>query len=266
MLGSIIGDIVGSVYEWNNCRSKEFPLFINKCQFTDDSIMTCAVAKALLEYKKSKNNLNQLTVKYMQEIGRNYPNCGYGGHFFFFIFGNNPEPYNSLGNGSAMRVSACGWVGNSIEEVVELATKVTEVSHNHPEGIKGGVATAVAIYLARTGKSIKEIKEYIDQNYYKVDFKLDDIRATYEFNETCMNTVPQSLEAFYESTSFEDAIRNAISVGGDSDTLAAITGGIAEAYYGIPSSIRETALKFLDKRLLEIVTEFEKKFPPVILK
>ena len=161
-----------------------------------------------------------------------------------------------------MRVSACGFVGKDLEEVKDLSKKVTEISHNHPEGLKGAEATAVAIYMAREGKSIEEIKDYITQNYYKIDFTLDEIRPTYRFNEICQDTVPQALEAFFESTSFEDAIRNAISIGGDSDTLAAITGGIAEAYYGIPKKIRDEGKSFLDDTLKFILEEFETKFPP----
>lgn len=146
------------------------------------------------------------------------------------MYSSSPKPYGSYGNGAAMRVSACGFVARSLEEAIELSRKVTEVSHNHPEGIKGAEATAVAVYMAKNGSSLLDIQDYINKHYYKIDFKLDDIRETYEFNETCQDTVPQALEAFFESTGFEDAIRNAISIGGDSDTLAAITGGIAEAY------------------------------------
>lgn len=261
MLGAIIGDIVGSVYEWNNHRSKEFTLLTYKNYFTDDSVMSLALAKALLDAKPDHSNLGEMAVKYMQEVGRNYPNCGYGGGFYNWMFSNNPKPYNSYGNGAAMRVSACGFVANSIEEAKILSKKVTEVTHNHPEGIKGAEATAVAIYMAKTGSNIFEIRDYINKNYYPMNFKLDDIRETYKFNETCQETVPQAIEAFLESKSFEDAIRNAISIGGDSDTIAVITGGIAEAYYGIPTDIRKHALTYLDERLLKILVEFESKYP-----
>ena len=259
MLGAIIGDIVGSKYEWNNHRSKEFTLLDYKCFFTDDSVMTLAVAKALLECNSDFSNLSEKAVEYMQSIGRHYPNSGYRGSFYNWMFSNNPKPYNSFGNGSAMRVSACGWVTNSIDEAILLSKKVTEVTHNHPEGIKGAEATVVAIYLARTGSNILEIRDYINKHYYSMNFRLDEIRDSYEFNETCQDTVPQAIEAFLESTSFEDAIRNAISIGGDSDTLAAITGSIAEAYYGIPTDIRKHALTYLDERLLKILIEFENK-------
>ncbi len=259
MLGAIIGDIVGSIYEWNNHRSKDFELFSEDCFFTDDTIMTLAVAKALIESKDDLSKLGYNTIKYMQEIGRNYPDSGYGGNFYHFIFSDNPFPYNSFGNGAAMRVSACGLVSRSIEEAKLLSKKVTEISHNHPEGIKGAEAVSISIYLAKNGKSIDEIKKYIYDNYYKIEFTLDEIRETYTFNETCQNTVPEALEAFFESTSFEDAIRNAISIGGDSDTLAAITGSIAEAYYGIPTKIKEKALTYLDDRLLNIYCECNKE-------
>lgn len=165
-----------------------------------------------------------------------------------------------------MRVSGCGYAGRSIDEVKQLSRAVTEVTHNHPEGLKGAEATAAAVFLARTGKSITEIKDYITKNYYPLDFTIDGIRETYRYNETCQDTVPQALEAFFESTDFEDAVRNAISVGGDSDTLAAITGSVAEAYYGVPENIRERALTFLDERLLKILTEFEKRYPAKNLK
>lgn len=266
MLGAIIGDIVGSRFEWNNIKTKEFEFLNHKCFFTDDSVMSLAVAKALLESNSDYSNLNNLTVKYMQEIGRQYPNCGYGGHFRVWMFSDDPKPYGSYGNGSAMRVSACGFVANSIEEAISLSRTVTEVSHNHPEGIKGAEATAVAIYLAKTGSNILEIRDFINKHYYPMDFKLDDIRESYKFNETCQGTVPQAIEAFLESNSFEDAIRNAISLGGDSDTLAAITGGIAEAYYGIPTDIRKLALTFLDEQLLKLLIEFENKYQPSLEK
>lgn len=260
MLGAIIGDIVGSRFEWNNHRSKDFELFTKKCFFTDDSVMTLAIAKALVECKGDYGNLSEVTVRTMQEVGRPYPYCGYGGMFRRWMYSDDPQPYNSFGNGAAMRVSACGFVARDLEEAKDLSRKVTVVTHGHPEGIKGAEATTVAIFLARQGYSIDEIKDHIEREYYKIDFTLDEIRDTYEFNETCQNTVPQALEAFFESDSFEDAIRNAISIGGDSDTLAAITGGIAEAYYGIPEHIGKTAKDYLDQKLWDILAEFENKF------
>lgn len=261
MIGAIIGDIVGSRFEWNNHRSKDFDLLPHQCFFTDDSVMSLAVCDALMRCRPDFSDLSEQAVHSMQEIGRPYPNCGYGGAFHKWMYSDNPHPYNSYGNGAAMRVSGCGYVGKSLEEVRLLSKAVTEVTHNHPEGIKGAEATAVAVYLARTGKSLVEIQDYITKNYYPIDFTLNSIRDSYRFNETCQNTVPQALEAFFESTDFEDAIRNAISIGGDSDTLAAITGAIAEAYYGVPVSIRKLALTFLDKRLLKILMDFESFYP-----
>lgn len=260
MLGAIIGDIVGSRFECNNNRSKQFDFLTFKCSVTDDSIMSLAIAKALLESKADYSDLSENAVKYMQDIGRDYPNCGYGGRFRDWIHSDNPKPYGSYGNGSAMRVSACGFVAKSLEETKYLSKAVTEVTHNHPEGLKGAEATAVAIFLARSGKSLLEIRDYITKNYYPLNFTLDGIRDNYEFNQSCQDTVPQALEAFFESGDFEDAIRNAISIGGDSDTLAAITGCIAEAYYGIPTAIRKHALTFLDERLLNILVAFENKY------
>lgn len=211
-----------------------------------------------------KADLTKKAVFFIQHIGRNYPYCGYGARFFDWIFSDRPRPCNSFGNGSAMRVSAAGFAATSLEDAKMLSRKVTEVSHNHPEGIKGSEAAAVSVYLARTGKSIPEIRSFISDNYYPMDFTLDGIRDTYEFNETCQKTVPQALMAFFESTGFEDAIRNAISIGGDSDTVAAICGGVAQAYYGVPSDIRKSALEYLDDDLLGILVEFESKYPPVV--
>lgn len=266
MLGAIIGDIVGSRFEWNNIKNKKFKFLTYKCSPTDDSIMTLAIAQAILVSKPDYSDLSMKVVERMQTIGRHYPDCGYGRGFYKWIFSDTPQPYNSFGNGAAMRVSAAGFAANSLEETKLLSRKITEVTHNHPEGIKGAEVTAIAIYLAKTGKNILEIRDYIDKNYYPMNFTLDQIRSSYKFNETCQNTVPQALMAFFESTGFEDAIRNAISIGGDSDTIAAICGGVAEAYYGIPSKLRKHALTFLDEQLLQILVVFENKYPPVMEK
>lgn len=261
MIGAIIGDIVGSRFEWHNHRSKDFDLLTHKCFFTDDSVMSLAVCDALLRAASDHSDLSDKAVESMQSVGRPYPHCGYGGSFRKWVYSDDPKPYNSYGNGAAMRVSGCGYAATSIEEAVELSRAVTAVTHNHPEGIKGAEATAVAVYLARTGKSLVEIQDYITKTYYPINFTLDSIRDSYEFDETCQNTVPQAMEAFFESSDFEDAIRNAISIGGDSDTLAAITGAVAEAYYGVPTHIRKHALTFLDERLLKILLEFENRYP-----
>ncbi len=260
MIGALIGDIVGSRFEWNNIKEKEFDFLTYRCSVTDDSIMSLAIAKAILDSNGDYSQLGDCAVKAMQELGRNYPYSGYGGMFRQWLFSDNPQPYNSYGNGAAMRVSACGFVANSLEEAIALSKAVTEVTHNHPEGIKGAEATVVAIYMAKTGCSILEIRDYINANYYPMNFTLSGIRNSYQFNETCQDTVPQALMAFFESTGFEDAIRNAISIGGDSDTLAAITGGIAEAYYGVPAELRKHALTFLDERLIDILNTFEDRF------
>lgn len=271
MIGAIIGDIVGSRFEFNNHRSKDFELFTDECFVTDDSIMTLAVARAIMETCRTFESsvvtsgfsdefysvLERNTIRYMQEIGRKYPNCGYGSRFYQWIFSQNPQPYGSFGNGAAMRISPVGFAARSKEEAVKMSKVVTSVSHNHAEGIKGAEATVIAIFMARTGSSKEEIRSRITRDYYELDFTLDEIRDTYEFDETCQGTVPQAIEAFLESTSFEDAIRNAISIGGDSDTLAAITGGIAEAYYGVPIDMEEKALTYLDPLLRSIYDEWE---------
>lgn len=273
MLGAIIGDIIGSRFEFNNHRNKEFDLFAEGFYVTDDSIMTLAVAKAIMEaikvkvpdsngYDRNFNDaLSSLTVKYMQEIGRKYPNCGFGGMFYKWVFNDSPQPYNSFGNGAAMRVSPAGFAASSEWEAEQFAETVTAVTHDHEAGIKGAAATAVAIYLARKGATKREIRERIVRDYYPLDFNVDDIRATYQFNETCQETVPQAIECFLESTSFEDAIRTAISLGGDSDTIAAITGAIAEAYYGVPEDIKTKALSYLDEELLAIYSEWQEFAP-----
>lgn len=266
MLGAIIGDIVGSRFEWNNHKDKDFEFLTYKCFPTDDSIMSLAIAQAIMVSKQDHSDLSENAVECMQCVGRNYPDCGYGTAFKDWIFSNDPKPYNSYGNGAAMRVSAAGFAANSLEEAKELSRLITEVTHNHPEGIKGAEATAVAIYMAKSGSSILEIRDYINEKYYSMNFSLDEIRDTYKFDESCQGTVPQALQAFFESTGFEDAIRNAISIGGDSDTIAAICGGVAEAYYGIPTDIRKHALTFLDQNLMQLLILFENKYPPIMEK
>jgi type I restriction enzyme M protein len=237
---------------------------------TDDSIMTLAVAKALMEterafkngddnYRLSKDYLDRLvenTVLFMQMIGQKYPNCGYGGRFRQWIFSENPKPYGSYGNGAAMRISPVAAIAASEEEIKVLSKAITGVSHNHVEGIKGAEATAMAIYLARMGHSKDEIRKVVSDHYYNLDFCLDDIRTTYRFNETCQETVPQAIQAFLEAESFEETIRNAISLGGDSDTLAAIAGSIAEAYYGVPDELVRQAFGYLDDGLMKVYNEF----------
>ncbi|MBO4519990.1 MAG: ADP-ribosylglycohydrolase family protein [Alphaproteobacteria bacterium] len=261
MLGAIIGDIVGSVYEWQNIKTKEFQLFSDDARFTDDTVMTLAVGKALAECAGNYADLERQAIFFMQKYGGKYPYCGFGNQFFLWLKSDNPQPYNSWGNGSAMRVSACAYFARSLEEVKSLSFRVSAVSHNHPEGIKGAEATAVAVYLALQGNSKAEIREYIEKNYYRLNFNLDGIRPDYKFDVSCQGSVPQALEAFFEAQDFEDAIRNAVSIGGDSDTIAAIAGSVAAAYYPVPDGIRAQALQRLDEYLADTLFEIEKAMP-----
>lgn len=253
MIGAIIGDIVGSRFEFDNIKTKNFDLFSVDCDFTDDTVMTLAIAKALT--RRNDKDFKQILISTMHEVGGQYPSCGYGGRFLDWIMDESTEPYNSCGNGSAMRVSAVGWCAQTLAEAEALAKISAEVTHNHPEGIKGAQAVAGAIFLAKTGASKDTIREYITANYYALDFTLDEIRPTYQYEIVCQTSVPQAIQAFLEATSFEDAIRNAISIGGDSDTVAAICGSIADAYYGVDEDLRETALSYLDDYLLDIYEE-----------
>lgn len=261
MIGAIIGDIVGSRYEFRNHLSKDFELFTDECAFTDDTVMTCAVADALMQRGERDDDaaLSRQTVESMQRIGRMYPDCGYGARFIHWMFSENPQPYNSCGNGSAMRVSAVGFLAQSEDEVKRLSHAVTAVTHDHPEGIKGAECTAMCIFLARQGKSREEIRRFVEENYYTLDKSCEDWRR--EMNgmhgrEICQISVPQALECFFESTDFEDCIRNCISIGGDSDTIAAIAGGIAEAFYGVPEELVEKAKTYLPAPLLDVVERF----------
>lgn len=264
MIGAIIGDIVGSRFERANCKSTDFDLFTKKCSFTDDSVMTLAVAKALLESRGNRisnlldiSALRNNTVKYMQEVGGRYPNCGYGQMFWLWLHKKNPKPYQSFGNGAAMRVSPVAYAANSMEECIAFSEAVTKVSHDHPEGMKGAEATAVATWTALRKWEKDDIRRLIEEQYYILDFTIDEIRPHYQFDVSCQGSVPQAIEAFLESADFEDAIRLAVSIGGDSDTIAAITGGIAGAYYGVPDDLREQALAYLTNDLRDILAEFE---------
>ena len=254
MLGAIAGDIIGSVYEWNNIKSKEFDLFSSKVFFTDDSVLTVALAEAIL----NDDNYGQVMKRYYDR----YPDAGYGGSFHEWAKGPGLEPYNSWGNGSAMRTSPVGYAFVDLDEVLSKAEYYASFTHNHPEGIKGAQATSASIFLARKGASKEMIKSYIAQQFkYDLSRSLDEIRPDYVFDVSCQGTVPQAITAFMESESYEDAIRNAISIGGDSDTLACITGGIAEAFYGLlPKGISETAVNILDENLRETVVRFYEKY------
>lgn len=281
MMGAIIGDIVGSVYEWNNIKTKEFPLFQNKCFFTDDTVMTVAVAEGLMNGGKKDDFIDA-----MKKYGRMYPDAGYGGRFGSWLMTDSRGPYHSWGNGSAMRVSPCGWAmdcgftartGMWPSNGRQRARLSAAVTHDHPEGIKGAMAVADAIFMCRYyfggyyGDNEKPIdddpeeckrrmKEHIEAEYgYDLSKSLDEIRPTYRFNESCQETVPQAIIAFLESTDFEDAIRNAISLGGDSDTLAAITGSIAEAAYGVPQWIQDQAWEYLDEALRDVLRRWKRE-------
>ena len=267
LIGAIVGDIAGSRFEWLNCKSKDFTLLVGQhegaepCCFTDDTVMTLAIADAIMTWRGGGDNsygaLSSCAIKSMQAFGRRYPNAGYGGSFMAWLQDKTPRPYNSWGNGAAMRVSACGWAGWTLDEVKAMSRAVTEVTHNHPEGIRGAEATAVAIFLARSDKSMADIRKVVVSNYYRLNFSLDEIRDSYKFDVSCQGSVPQALEAFFESTSFEDAIRNAISIGGDSDTIGAICGAVAGAYYSVPGEIRAKAMTFLDNNLVKSLNLFE---------
>lgn len=254
MLGSIVGDIIGSVYEWNNIKTKDFPLFHVNCQFTDDTVLTVAVADVILNGGKYAERL--------KEYYHCYPYAGYGGNFRHWCESNYNAPYNSWGNGSAMRVSPVGFAGADLNSVLREAKRSAEVTHNHPEGIKGAQATAAAIFLARTGHEKGVIKSYIETAFgYDLGQTLETIRPGYQFDVSCQGSVPQAILAFLESTDFEDAIRNAVSFGGDSDTIACITGGIAEAFYGgVPEPIAHQALAYLDQPLNVVTMEFMSKY------
>ena len=264
MIGAIIGDIVGSVYEFDRIKTKDFTLFGDyhgeKCGFTDDSVMTLAVAKAILEARGDLTRLTETADEWIHELGHRYPACDWGERFRTWLFCDDPVPYNSFGNGAAMRVSPAAWAAGSQEEALAISDRVTELTHNHPEGMKGARATTACIYLARNGASKEEIRDHVRRYYYPLDQTLDEIRPDYYFNETCQETVPQAIQAFLEAADFEDAIRNAVSLGGDSDTLAAVTGGIAEAFFGVPEDLRRRTEAYLPPDLKEILTAFEKRY------
>lgn len=258
MIGAMCGDIVGSIYEANNIKEKEFEFFGNRCRFTDDSVMTAAISKACCDYIKNKDeeSFKKKCVRYMQELGRTHIHAGYGGTFIYWLLSDNPKPYNSYGNGSAMRVSPVAWVAETLEEAEKLAKLSAEVTHNHPNGIAGAQAVAGSIWIMLNGGNKKNVKEYVENNYYKLDFELKEIRENYKFDVTCQGSVPQAIEAFLESENYEDAIRNAISIGGDSDTIAAIAGSLAEACYGIPRDIIKKTVSYLDADLKKCALDF----------
>ena len=253
IVGAILGDIAGSQYEfcrpidldWKNCK-----LFTDRCYFTDDTVMTLSAKLAIINNKSFSDSY--------REWGRKYPNAGYGIMFSKWLDSLFPKPYDSFGNGSAMRVSSVAWLFDSIDEVRKVAKWTAEVTHNHPEGIKGAQATASAIFLARRGYQKEEIKNYIEQEFhYDLNRNCDQIRPTYFHVESCMKTVPEAMIAFLEGKDFEDVIRNAVSLGGDCDTLTAIAGSIAEAYYDIPLPLQCECYQRLSDDLLQVIKKFE---------
>jgi ADP-ribosylglycohydrolase len=255
MLGAIAGDVIGSVHEHTRTKTKDFPLFTPASTFTDDTVLTVAVAEALLHRRDY--------VDVLHDYFHLYPNAGYGGTFMLWATTRRREPYQSWGNGSAMRVSPVAYVGTTLEEVLAEAKRCAEITHNHEQGIRGAQATAAAIFLARTGNSKEQIRQYIEERFdYFLDETLNELRPTYHFDVSCQGSVPQSIIAFLESTGYEDAVRNAISLGGDADTMACIAGAIAEAYYGgVPAAIAEAVLERLDDRLRHVVRDFRAPYP-----
>ena len=251
IVGAIIGDIVGSRFEFCNCRSTRFDLFSSASRFTDDTVMTLAVADWLLNGGALES--------VMTDWGEEYPNAGYGGMFYSWLFGGREKaPYNSFGNGSGMRVSPCGYFARSLDEALDLAKQSAEVTHNHPEGIKGAQAIAAAIFLARQHTPKEEIRDYIEQTFgYDLHRTCDEIRPTYLFDETCQGSCPEAIIAFLESSDYESAIRLAVSLGGDSDTIACMTGGIAAACYGMPAWIVEEAMSFLPDMMKLLIRRFD---------
>ncbi len=254
MIGAIAGDIIGSVYEYHGIKTEDFPLFIPRSHFTDDTVLTVAVADSILTGKGY--------AEAFKEWGRLFPHAGYGGMFRRWLSSDDYSPYNSYGNGSAMRVSPVGFAFSSLDRVLEEAGKSAEATHNHPEGIRGAQAVAAAIFLAKTVGDKREIKKFIESNFhYDLNETLSDIRPHYRFNETCQGTVPQAIIAFLESNDYEDAIRKGVSLGGDSDTIACIVGGIAEAFYQtIPEYILQETRRRLDNRLLTVIDLFKSRF------
>ena len=257
MFGAIIGDVVGSPYEFDSHKKKNFPLFGEESRLTDDSILTICVGSACAEADiTDEDGFKKVLIEKMHEIARRYPDAGYGGLFYAWLFDDYGKPYNGFTNGSAMRVSPCAWACDTLEDVCRLAKWSAEITHSHPDGVKGAVAVASAIFLARTGSSKEEIREYIEDNFYSLNFTLDEIRPGYSHDMTCEGSVPQALACFLEAEDFEDALRNAVSLGGDGDTLSAIAGSVAEAYFGIPDELKDEVLNLMDDFLSEYFLDY----------
>lgn len=262
MYGAILGDIIGSPYEFDmGDKTKEFPLFSKRSEFTDDTVMTIAVAEALLDSRADEADevIRQRIVKRMQQWGKAYPDAGYGARFVWWLQDSDPKPYGSWGNGSAMRVSAAGWLYDDLDTVLRMAKLSAEVTHDHPEGIKGAQTTAAAIYLARNSTGKARIKTYITETFgYDLSRTCDEIRPGYRHVESCQETVPEAITAFLEGESFEDVIRTAVSLGGDCDTLTAIAGSIAEAFYGVPEEWKQECRSRLTMDLYAVLERFNR--------
>ena len=263
MYGAVIGDIVGSPFEFDRGeKTKEFLLFSERCRFTDDTVMTVAVAEALLLIDKNASDfeLEESVIKAMQKWGQKYTDAGYGGRFAKWLSTDDPQPYHSYGNGSAMRVSSAGWLYDTMEKTRRIAVLTAKVTHDHEEGLKGAEATAAAIFLARNGKKKEEIKQYIEQEFgYNLNKTLDEIRPDHHMDISCQGTVPEALRAFLEAKDYEDTIRNAVSLGGDTDTLAAIAGSVAEAFYGIPEALKKECRNRIPKEMCDVIEMFSKR-------
>jgi len=259
MYGAILGDIIGSPYEFDRGnKSKDFPLFSKKSMFTDDTVMTIAVAEAFLDAPGDEKILRGRLIQSMRKWGHRYPGAGYGLRFRDWLDSGDPQPYRSWGNGSAMRVSSIAWLYDDLDTVRRMARLSAEVTHNHPEGIKGAEATASAIFLARTGSTKIEIKAYIEKQFdYDLSRTCDAIRPTYHHVESCQETVPEAIAAFLEGDSFEDVIRTAVSLGGDCDTLTCIAGSIAEGFYGVPEEYKAECEKRLPADLRAALRQFQ---------
>lgn len=260
MYGAILGDIIGEPYEFDNYKAKDFPLFCEDAIFTDDSVMTIAICDGILRagLDADERTMKSAMIKSMHFWGEKYPVAGYGGRFFGWLFRGETEPYNSWGNGSAMRVSSVGWMFETLERTREVARWSAEVTHNHAEGVKGAESVAAAIWLLRNGKSKEEVKEYVEKEFgYDLSRTCDEIRPTYLFNESCQGTVPQAFAAFFEGHDFEDVARTAVSLGGDSDTLAAIACAMAEAFYGIDEELFKKCIELTTKEMHEVMDTFE---------
>ena len=261
MYGAMLGDIIGCPYEFDRGdKTKDFPLFSEGSGFTDDSVMTIAVAEALMDTMGQDDGaVKAALVTAMQKWGKMYPFAGYGGMFLQWLHAENPQPYGSYGNGSAMRASAAGWLYGSLEETLKAARLTAEVTHNHPEGIKGAQCVAAVIWLARNGKSKEEIRKYVEETFaYDLSRTCDEIRPGYHHVESCQQTVPEAVTAFLEGKDFEDVIRTAVSLGGDCDTLTCIAGSMAEAFYGVPEDLKQACRDFLTLAMLKVLDRFEK--------